>query len=135
MKYFLVYLGLYLPLLLAIFYWFSEEYQFTGKALSVGQLALLCVFIGYSSYCVWHGVDNIVENYKDHNYQMGRALSFTGMWTFVIPGLIASLIIFPRETLLYIFKSAQVSELKQTAVAAIGWFGLLLIIVRHLLVI
>lgn len=123
------------PLLYSAYNWFKEEYLLTGKALSCRQYILLATFAGYSGYCIYVGIDTMLLNTKDYTYQAGRALSFSGLWTFVLPGFIAPMIIFPRETLLYVFKKAIVHSIEQSVFAALGWLLLLLTLIRHIAVI
>ena len=99
-------LVLIMPILVALFFWFTEEYQFTKSRLSLFQCVLLTLFLAYWLYCLYFGAETIVNLYKDHSYKMARSLSFTGMWTYVVPALIAPLIIFPKECLLYILQQS-----------------------------
>ena len=84
---------------------------------------------------MFSGVDAMLLNAKDFTYKNSRGLSFTGMWTYVIPGLIAPLIIFPRETKLYIFHKSNVGFDGEWIIATIGWLIVALTIVRHCLVV
>ena len=77
----------------------------------------------------------MIYNAKDFMYQAGRALSFSGLWTFVLPGLIAPIIIFPRETLLYALNKAKVRYIEQSIFALLGWLLLLLLLIRHAVII
>lgn len=52
-----------------------------------------------------------------------------------MPGLIAPLIIFPRETLLYLFRQLTARDIETIALATLGWILLLFTLGRHLLVI
>ena len=52
-----------------------------------------------------------------------------------MPGLTAPLIIFPRETLLYLLRQPAAGELAIFALATLGWMLLLFTLLRHLLVI
>jgi hypothetical protein len=132
---FLLPLFLILPLLLAGYQWYKEEYLFTGKNLSYWQYFLLSCFFCYSAYCLFSGVDSIILQLVDQGYKAGRALSFSGMWSFVMPGLIAPLIIFPRETLLYLFRQPTARNIETAALATLGWILLLFTLGRYLLVI
>lgn len=135
MKYIVLPILLFFPLLYTAFCWFREEYAFTGKMLSYRQFVLLTIFAVYSGYCLSVGIDVMVYNAKDFTHQAGRALSFSGLWTFVLPGLIAPIIIFPRETLLYALRKAKVSYIEQSIFAVLGWLLLLLLLFRHAVVI
>jgi hypothetical protein len=135
MGYILLPLLLSVPLLLAMYYWFTEEYSFTGKMLSAWQCMLLTTFVLYSGYCLYSGVDSILLQFKDYAYPAGRALSFPGMWSYVVPGLIAPMLIFPKETLCYILKQTTASKIEPYVIVVSGSLLLLLILIRHLAVI
>lgn len=130
----LLYLFLFSPLLLSGYYWYTEEYRYTGKRLSLKQLVLLLVFFGYAFYCSSHGVNGMLDIYNDYSYKAGRALSLTGMWTFVLPGVISALIIFPRETLLYVFRRATAAQLSVFLTELTAVMLILLTCLRHSLV-
>lgn len=132
---FLLLLCLTLPLLLVGYQWYNEEYIYTRKMLSYRQCILLSCFVCYSAFCFFGGVDSTLHQLNDLGYKAGRALSFTGMWGFVMPGLIAPLIIFPRETLLYLFRQPHAGDIETIALATFGWALLLCTLGRHLLVI
>ncbi len=131
----LLYLFLFGPLLLSGYYWYTEEYRYTGKKLSLKQLILLCAFIGYAFYCSSHGVTAMLDIYSDYRYKTGRALSVTGMWTFVLPGVISALIIFPRETLLYVLKKSKAAQLSIFLTEFTAVMLILLTCLRHSLVV
>lgn len=135
MSSFLLPVFLTLPLLLVGYQWYKEEYSYTGKNLSFWQCFLLSGFICYSTYCLFNGVELTILQLADQGYRAGRALSFSGMWSFVMPGLTAPLIIFPRETLLYLLRQPAAGELAIFALATLGWMLLLFTLLRHLLVI
>jgi hypothetical protein len=130
----LLYIFLIGPTLLAGYYWYVEEYRYTGTKLSLQQLVLLCFFMGYIMYCSNHGAGVMLALYNDYSYQAGRALSVTGLWTFIVPGIIAALIIFPRETLLYACKSIEATPLSVFITRLTAILLMLLTWLRHSLV-
>lgn len=76
----------------------------------------------------------MLEIYNDYRYQAGRALSVTGMWTFIVPGVISALMIFPRETLLYVLRQAEASQLSIFLTELTAVMLILLTWLRHNLV-
>lgn len=128
-------LVLVLPLLIVGYQWYKEEFQFSRKALSYWQIFLLGCFIGYTAYCLLIGVESTIQQLGDQGNKAGRALSFSGLWSFVLPGLIAPLIVFPRETLLYLLRQPKAGDIETSGLAILGWVLLLSILLRHLLVI
>lgn len=125
-----LYLFLIGPLLLTIWFWYYKEYRYVAKPLSLYQLAGLGLFISYLAYCLVAGQEVILELFSDHHYKMGRALSITGLWTFIIPGVIWPLLIFPRETQLYLFNQPSTGPY----IAGLGYFLAFFAVLRNLLV-
>lgn len=125
-----LYLFLVGPLLITSWFWYYEEYRYSAKTLSFFQIVGLILFVSYLACCLVIGKEEILELFKDHHYKMGRALSISGLWTFIIPGFTWPLLIFPRETQLYLLNKSVTS-------LNIVWLGYLLVIfvlLRHLLI-
>ncbi|MBV2130571.1 hypothetical protein [Arsukibacterium indicum] len=125
-----LYLFLVGPLLLTSWFWYYEEYRYSAKPLSFYQLAGLFFFISYLACCLVAGQQGMLELFSDHHYKMGRALSITGLWTFIIPGIIWPLLIFPRELQLYLFNLPTAGPYT----AALGYFLAFFTLLRNLLI-
>ncbi|KKO45057.1 hypothetical protein WG68_13055 [Arsukibacterium ikkense] len=72
----------------------------------------------------------MLELFNDYHYKMGRGLSITGLWTFIIPGVIWPLLIFPRETQLYLLNQSTAGPL----IVCFGYLLLFFTALRHLLI-
>jgi hypothetical protein len=118
------------PLLLTAWFWYFEKYRYSAKPLTLYQLAGLGLFICYLAFCLVVGHQEILELFSDHHYKMGRALSITGLWTFIIPGVIWPLLIFPREMQLYLFNQPTAVP----TLAGTGYFIAFCTVLRNLLV-
>lgn len=125
-----LYLFLVGPLLLTTLFWYYEENRYSAKPLSFYQLAGLGLFISYLACCLIAGQEGMLELFSDHHYKMGRALSITGLWTFIIPGIIWPLLILPGEIQLYLFNQPTA----RPYIAGLGYFLAFFAVLRNLLI-